>query len=166
MLFLPVLRTSWLAWRGGPGDLGPGLVGGAAFLRPQPQPETGQRWQASVAPVPSPWKLEFIWAGLEPQAFLGAWECVCGGGRPGGGKGHRRHLGAPRLADRGLPARDPRQTGLGQAEPLCALKSWETGSKAKPGVQARWQGAETRRLQLCASPWACQGVNLESPVRE
>lgn len=87
MLFLPVLRTSWLAWRGGPGDLGPGLVGGAAFLRPQPQPETGQRWQASVAPVPSPWKLEFIWAGLEPQAFLGAWECVCGGADRAGAKG-------------------------------------------------------------------------------
>ena len=60
--------------------------------------------------------------------------------------------GSQARKQRGLPARGPQQTELGQAAPVCALKSWETDSETKPGVQAAVAGGrDTATPALCVS---------------
>lgn len=89
------------------------------------------RRQTSAAPAQGPEKFGLVQAQAGGPGLLlqGREE----GSRLGLGRGHCRHTKAPSVADRGLPACGPRQTGLGRAEPLCALESWETDSKTSLG---------------------------------
>lgn len=107
------------------------------------------RRQTSAAPAQGPEKFGLFQAQAGGPGLLlqGREE----GSRLGLGRGHCRHPKAPSVADRGLPACGPRQTGLGWAEPLCALESW--GQSQKLAWVSRCSvRAETRRLQLCVSP--------------
>lgn len=56
----------------------------------------------------------------------------------------------------------PSRPDLAEQSLLC-LEVLGNIQKTKPGVQEPWQGAETWGLQLCAFPWAFQGVNPEFP---